>query len=77
MATSTVDAKRRVVLPAAKPGDVFDIQSQGEGRLLLVRLGSPKPEPGMSPERCLAAISASPLRPKMTWESLKAATREP
>jgi len=35
MAISTADAKRRVVLPAARPGDVFDIQSQGEGRLLL------------------------------------------
>ena len=48
MAISTVDAKQRVVLPAARPGDVFDIQSQGEGRLLLVRLDPPKPGPGMS-----------------------------
>lgn len=77
MATSTADAKRRVVLPTAKPGDVFDIQSQGEGRLLLVRLERPKPGPGMSMERCLEAIAAAPLRPKMTWNSLKAITREP
>ena len=77
MAISTVDAKRRVVLPAAKPGDVFDIQSQGEGRLLLVRLERPKPDPGMSMDRCLEAIAASPLQPKMTWESLKSLTREP
>ncbi len=74
MATSTVDAKRRVVLPAARPGDVFDIQSQGEGRL---RLERPKPAPGISLERCLEAIAAAPLRPKMTWDSLKATTREP
>lgn len=77
MAISKVDAKQRVVLPAAKPGDVFDIQSQGEGRLLLVRLESPKPEPGMSMESCLGAIAAAPLRPKLTWDSLKAVTREP
>jgi hypothetical protein len=77
MAISTADAKRRVVLPAAKPGDVFDVQSQGEGRLLLVRLERPKPGPGMSLEGCLEAIAAAPLRPKMTWESLKAVTREP
>ena len=77
MATSTVDAKRRLVLPAAKPGEVFDIQSQGEGRLLLVRLERPKPGPGMSMERCLEAIAAAPLRPKMTWDSLKAITRDP
>jgi hypothetical protein len=77
MATSTADTKRRVVLPAARPGDVFDIQSQGEGRLLLVRLEPPKPGPGMSMERCLAAIAAAPLRPKTTWDSLRAMTREP
>jgi hypothetical protein len=77
MATSTVDAKQRVVLPAARPGDVFDVQSQGEGRLLLVRLERPKPGPGMSLESCLEAIAAAPLRPKMTWGSLKAVTREP
>jgi hypothetical protein len=77
MAISTADAKRRVVLPAASPGDVFDIQSQGEGRLLLVRLERPKPAPGLSMARCLEAIAAAPLRPKMTWDSLKAMTREP
>ena len=77
MAISKVDAKQRVILPAASPGDVFDIQSQGEGRLLLVRLEPPKPGPGMSLNRCLEAIAAAPLRPKMTWDSLKAMTREP
>jgi hypothetical protein len=77
MAISTADAKRRVVLPAARPGDVFDIQSQGEGRLLLVRLERPEPGPRMSIARCLGAIAAAPLRPKMTWESLKTTTREP
>jgi hypothetical protein len=77
MATSTVDAKQRVVLPAARPGDVFDIQSQGEGRLLLVRLERPKAKPGMSKARCLEAMAAAPLRPMMAWESLKAETREP
>jgi hypothetical protein len=77
MAISTADAKRRVALPAASPGDVFDIQSQGEGRLLLVRLERPKPGLGMSVERCLKAIAAAPLRPRTTWDSLKAVTREP
>ena len=77
MAISTADAKRRVVLPAAKPGDVFDIQSQGEGRLLLVRLERPEPGPGLSMDRSLEAIAAAPLRPTMTWDSLKAMTREP
>lgn len=76
MAISTVDAKQRVVLPAAKPGDVFDVQSQGEGRLLLVRLERPS-QAGMSMQSCLEAIAAAPLKPRMTWESLKLTTREP
>lgn len=75
MATATVDAKRRVVLPTAKPGDVFDIQHQGEGRLLLVRLEPPRLV--MSMESCLAAIAAAPLQPKTTWDSLKDIIREP
>lgn len=77
MPISTVDAKRRVILRTARPGDVFDIQSQGEGRLLLVRLEPPTPGPRMSMARCLEAIAAAPLRPKMTSDSLKAVTREP
>ena len=41
MATARVDAKKGVVIPTAHPGEIFDIQSQGEGRLLLVRLLDP------------------------------------
>ncbi len=77
MAISTADTKRRVVLPAAKPGDIFDIQSQGEGRLLLVRLERPEPAPRMTMARSLEAIAIAPLRPTMTWEFLKTLTREP
>jgi hypothetical protein len=77
MPTSTADAKRRVVLPAAKPGDVFEVQSLGEGRLLLVRLERPAPAPRLSKSRCLAAMRSAPLRPQMTWEALRAMTREP
>ncbi len=77
MAISTVDAKRRVVLPSARPGDIFDIQNHGEGRLLLVRLETPKPELRMSRDCCLEAIAAAPLQPRVTWDSLKAVTREP
>ena len=77
MPTLIADAKRRVVLPAARPGDVFDVQGQGEGRLLLVRLERPQPGSAMSMERCLEAIAAAPLQPRMTWDSLKAMTREP
>lgn len=77
MPTSTADTKRRVVLPAVQPGDVFDVQTLGEGRLLLVRLERPAPAPHMSKSRSLAAMAAAPLRPRMTWEALRSMTREP
>ena len=71
------DGKKRVVLPAARPGDVFDIQQKGEGQFLLVRLQRPEPKPRMSRSTCLRAIAASPLRPRMGWDTLKGLTREP
>ena len=42
--TVTADAKKRVVLPPAKPGDRFDVQLSDDGRLVLTPL-IPKPEP--------------------------------
>jgi len=77
MPTSRADVKKRVVLPAARPGDVFDIQRQGEDRILLVRLERPAPGPAMTRARCLQAITSAPLRMKTTWESLRTLTREP
>ena len=77
MSIAKADAKRRVVLPAAKPGDVFDIQNHGDGRLVLVRLERPEPSPRMSKTRCLEAMASAPLRTKMAWDSLKQMTREP
>jgi hypothetical protein len=36
--TVTADNKRRVVLPSAKPGDLFEVQFSGEGKLTLTKL---------------------------------------
>lgn len=75
--TTTADSKKRIVLPAAKPGDVFDVQSERDGQFVLVRLERPKPKAQMNRTQCLRAIAAAPLHPKMDWESLKALTQEP
>jgi len=75
--TSRADSKKRIVLPAARPGDVFEIQDHGNGRYTLVRLLRPEPKAIMTRSQCLKAISMSPLRPKMDWEKLKKLTREP
>ena len=45
-----VDMKRRVVIPGARPGDIFDVQHQSDERLVLVRLHRAKEAPGMSRE---------------------------
>jgi hypothetical protein len=38
MSTAKVDAKKRIVLPSGKPGEVYDVQQQADGRVMLVRL---------------------------------------
>lgn len=77
MATTTADAKKRIVLPSAKPGDVFEVQEAGDGRFVVVRLQRPSPPRQMSRAQCLRAIAAAPLRLRMTWDELRTQTREP
>ena len=50
-------------------------KAETKRRRLLVRLESPKPASRMSKAQCLEAIAAAPLRPGMTWDTLKAMTR--
>lgn len=77
MSTAKVDSKKRIVLPDGRPGDVFDIQHQQEGRLLLVRLEKPERGGKMNRAQCLKAMREAPLRPTMTWDELRDLTREP
>ena len=77
MGTSTVDSKKRIVLPEGRPGDVFDVQQQADGRFLLVRLEKPVRAESMSKTACMEAMRRAPLRPTMTWEELRELTREP
>lgn len=76
MSTSKVDSKKRIVLPNGRPGDVFDIQQQADGRFLLVRLEKPERSEPMSKQECLEAMNRAPLRLTMTWEELRKLTRE-
>lgn len=74
--TTTADAKKRIVLPTARPGDVFDIQRFGESQFMLVRLVRPEPKARLTRTQCLRAIASRPLRLKMDWEKLRGLTRE-
>jgi hypothetical protein len=77
MSTYTVDTKKRILLPGGRPGDIFDVQQQAEGRFLLVRLEKPERSKRMSKKECMAAMRKAPLRPTMRWEKLRELTREP
>ena len=41
----TADAKKRVVLPVARPGDSFDVEVSSEGTLVLRRLDTSRSRP--------------------------------
>jgi len=77
MSIAKTDRKKRVVLPAAKPGDLYDVQSHGDGRVVLVRLARLEPGPRMSKARCLEAIASAPLSTRLDWDPLKKITRKP
>ena len=77
MSTAKVDSKKRILLPNGQPGDVYDVQQQPDGRVLLVRLERPEDTPSLSKEACLEAMERAPLRPSMAWEDLRSLTREP
>jgi hypothetical protein len=76
MATSKADSKKRVVLPAVQPGDVFDIQKKTEGQYVLIRLERPEFPDRVSRKDCLKAMDEAPLCPAMSWEELRKITRE-
>ena len=61
MKAARADIKKRVVIPGARPGDLFDIQRQGDERFVLVRLHRAGEAPEMSREACLEAMDRSPL----------------
>jgi hypothetical protein len=75
--TAKTDAKRRIVLPGAEPGEVYDVQRRGDGTYVLVKLERPAPRPRLSKEECLRAMAARPLELSMGWEELASRTREP
>jgi hypothetical protein len=77
MTAAKADSKKRVVLPRAKPGEIYDVQEQEEGRYLLVRLEQPEPKAHLDRRDCLRAMDEHPLRPGMTWDELRRMTREP
>ena len=77
--TITADSKKRVVIPWAKPGDVFACEQQDENHGSLVKLQQPPPtcKKKMTKAQVLRAIKNSKLKFDMTWDELRKFTREP
>ncbi|HMO50032.1 MAG TPA: hypothetical protein PKE26_03980 [Kiritimatiellia bacterium] len=71
-----VDAKKRIVLPSARSGDVYEIQRHGDKGYELIRLERPSRPVRLSKKACERAMVAAPLSPKMSWEQLRALTRD-
>ena len=76
MSKLRVDTESRIKLPGAQPGELFEVQQQGTGSYLLVRLDEEGPTRPRTPEEVLQAMERYPLRPTMSWEQLREITRE-
>jgi len=76
MSTVTTDQKRRVPLPGAQPGDVFDVQKGPDGSYILEKLVRQRGAGPLSAAEVLVAMEARPLAPRLRWEELRQHTRE-
>jgi hypothetical protein len=70
----TVDEHKRVILPQAKPGDVFEVEARSDGAILLTRVEQRQKPTREQVQKALDNWSA---KTDMTWEELRQMTREP
>lgn len=75
MKIATVDAKRRLVLPGAKPGESFSVRESAPGHYELAKV-IPAPRPKPTAKELDALLASAPLTPKMGWDELRQLTRE-
>ena len=75
--TIKADSKKRVVVPDAHPGDVFAYEDQGNGHFHLVRLNKPAHPEKKTRAQVRKAIANSKLKFDLSWDELRALTREP
>lgn len=76
--TVIADSKRRVIVPGARPGDVFACEEQGNDHFLLVRLTKPAPpRKKITRAEVRKAVANSKMKFDLSWEELRQMTREP
>ncbi|HAF02185.1 MAG TPA: hypothetical protein DCG89_00060 [Spartobacteria bacterium] len=74
--TLTADAKKRVVIPGAAPGDVFACE-QSDNAVILRRVYREAPRKRLTREQALKAIRSWKSLRGVKWEELRKMTREP
>ena len=73
--TLTADTKKRIVIPGAAPGDVFACE-QTDNAVILRRVYRKTPRKKLTKEQALKSIRRWKFKPAMSWEELRAMTRE-
>jgi len=76
MKIATIDTKRRLVPPGAKPGECYSVREAAPGHYELDKV-IPALLSKPTPEELDALLVSAPLTPKMSWEELRGLTREP
>jgi hypothetical protein len=74
--TLTADAKKRVVLPGAAPGDVFIYEETGRG-LLLKRIYRQREPRKQTKDQAAKALKRWKSLRGVKWEDLRKLTRDP
>ncbi len=75
MKTVIADQKRRIVLPNAKPGEVYAVREVETGHLEL-SLMVPAPQKRKRRAEVDKLLATAALTPEMSWETLRQLTRE-
>ncbi len=74
--TIIADSKKRVVIPWVKPGDVFSCKKEDENHFSFARLQPPPPAKKKTKAEVRRAILRSKMKFDLTWEELRAMTRD-
>jgi len=73
--TAMTDQKRRIVLPGAKPGEVYAVRELAAGHMELSRM-LPAPKKRRRRSEVDKVLNSSALTPQMDWDTLRQLTRE-
>ena len=77
MITLRADDKKRIRIPAVRPGDVYHPETLTRDLIVLRRIEPPKPKKRMTAAEIERAIKNSPIKFNVSYDELRKLTREP